>query len=158
MTSGFGISVQVNESASGVVEISNNVVSNIGVDAGIRVISRLLGGPACGTTCTDGRLDATIEGNNVTIGASGLYDYWVQANDSNTLCADVRNNVGSAAGIVAFRERTNAAASTVLLEGFNTDAATTWANNGNTPAASVSASNNGTLTGGTCTNVSHPMP
>ncbi|MDY7092529.1 MAG: Ig-like domain-containing protein [Acidobacteriota bacterium] len=158
MTSGFGISVQVNESASGVVEISNNVVSNIGVDAGIRVISRLLGGPACGTTCTDGRLDATVVGNSVTIGSDGLYDVWVQANDSNTLCADVRTNAGSGAGIAAFRERTNAAASTVLLEGFVTDAAATWAANGNTPAGSVSSSNNGTLQGGTCTDVSHPMP
>jgi hypothetical protein len=157
-TAGIGIGVQVNEDARGIVEISGNTISDIGFDAGIRVISRLKAGAACGTTCTAGRLDAIIDGNDVTIDSGGLYDVWVQANDSNTTCANVTNNSGSGAGIAAFRERTNAAGSTVLLQGFDTDATTTWNGNGNTPVGSVSSSNNGTLAGGACATVSHPLP
>jgi len=157
-TAGLGIRVQVNEDARGIVEISGNTISEIGFDAGIQVISRLKVGPACGTGCIAGRLDATIAGNDVAIDAGGLYDVWVQANDSNTTCANVTDNTGSGAGIAAFRERTNAAESTVVLEGFVTDATATWNANGNTPAGSVSSSNNGTLVGGTCATVSHPLP
>jgi hypothetical protein len=158
-TSGIGISVQVNESAQGIVEINNNTISNIGLDAGIRVISRLLGGAACGTTCTAGRLDATITNNDVTLAdPNGLYDIWVQANDSNTICANVANNTASGNGVAAFRVRTNAAESTALLQGFTVDATTTWNNNGNTPAGSVSSSQNGALMGGTCSTPANPLP
>lgn len=157
-TPGIGISVQVNETSRGIVEIDNNTISNIGFDAGIRVISRLRGGAACGTTCTDGRLDATVADNNVTVLAQSLYDIWAQANDSNTICANVEDNTASGNGVVAFRARTNAAESTMLLEGFDSDATTTWNANGNTPAGSVSDSQNGTLAGGTCSVPENPLP
>ncbi|MBZ0171110.1 MAG: cadherin-like domain-containing protein [Phycisphaerales bacterium] len=157
--SGFGIRAQVNENARAILEISGNTVSNIGFDAGIQVIARGLNGTACGTTCTAGRLDATINNNTVTVDATNsLYDVWVQASDSNTTCANVTNSTTSGGGIAGFRERTASANSTVLLQGFSSNATTTWTNNGNTPAGSVSSSNNGTLSGGTCATVSHPMP
>ena len=157
-TSGLGIKVDVNGDARGIVEISGNAISNIGFDAGIEAIARLKNTGACGTSCTAGRLDATISSNTVSVDATSLYDVWVQASDDNTTCANVTNNSASGSGIVAFRERTAAVNSTVLLQGFTTDAATTWNNNGNTPTGSVSASNNGTLSGGTCTTPSNPMP
>ena len=157
-TSGLGIKVDVNGDARGTVEISGNTISNIGFDAGIEAIARLKNSGACGTGCTAGRLDATISGNTVSVDSTSLYDVWVQASDDNTTCANVTNNTTSGSGIVAFRERTAAANSTVLLQGFTTDAATTWNNNGNTPTGSVSASNNGTLSGGSCSTPSNPMP
>jgi hypothetical protein len=151
-TSGFGIRVQANTNSNVKMEIDNNTISNIGFDAGIQVISRL------GST---GRLDATINNNNVTVDAfNSLYDIWVQAQNSNTTCANVTNNTVSGAAIAAFRARTVDAASTVILQGSGATAAAVWSNNGNTPAAGpVSSSHNGTLTlGGTCNTVSHTLP
>jgi uncharacterized repeat protein (TIGR01451 family) len=150
-TAGLGIKVQANTNSNATVEIDGNTISNIGQDAGIQVISRLGG---------TGRLDATINDNDITVADPlGLYDIWVQANDSNTTCANVTNNTTSAAATAAFRVRTSAAASTVILQGSGATAAAVWSNNGNTPAAGpVSSSHNGTLTlGGTCNTVSHPM-
>ena len=57
-SSGFGISAQANTNSNMTLEIDNNVISNIGFDAGIQVLSRL----------GAGRLDATISNNNVTVG------------------------------------------------------------------------------------------
>jgi hypothetical protein len=158
-TSGIGIRVNSNESADVIVDASGNTVSNIGFDIGIDAVARGLGGAACGSTCTAGRLDVTFNNNDVTLAdVSGLYDIRTQAQDSNTVCANITNNTASAAGIVAYRARTVDATSTVLLGGFNTNAATTWNNNANTPVGSVSDSHNGTRTGGTCRTVSHPLP
>jgi hypothetical protein len=143
-TSGFGIRFNINGNSNATVEADNNTISDIGWDIGIDAVAR--GG--------NGRLDATITNNNVTlVDFFGLYDIRTQAQDSNTLCANVVNNTASAVAIAAYRQRTSAAGSTVLLQGFNTNATTTWNNNGNTPAGSVSSSNNGTLGGATCNTV-----
>jgi hypothetical protein len=158
-TSGTGIRMNSNDSADMIVEVSGNTVGNIGFDIGIDALARGLTGGACGTTCTAGRLDATISNNNVTlVDVLGLYDIRTQAQDSNTVCANLTNNTTSFSGIVSYRARTVVAASTLLLEGFNTNATITWNNNGNTPANAVSDSQNGTLTGATCRAVSHPLP
>jgi len=142
--SGFGIRFNINGSSNAVVEAVNNTIGNIGWDIGIDAVAR--GG--------NGRLDATITNNNVTlVDPFGLYDIRTQAQDSNTVCANVASNTASGVAIAAYRERTSAAGSTVLLQGFNTNATTTWNNNGNTPAGSVSSSNNGTLGGATCNTV-----
>ncbi|MCK7594972.1 beta strand repeat-containing protein [Pseudomarimonas salicorniae] len=158
-TSGTGIRLNANESADMIVEVSGNTVSNIGFDIGIDVQARDLLGAACGTLCSAGRLDAVIDNNSVTlVDAFGLYDIRTQAESSNTTCAQVINNTTSGAGTVAYRARTSAADSTLLLQGFSVDATTTWNGNGNTPAGSVSSSHNGTLAGATCRTVSHPLP
>ena len=157
-TSGFGINVVTNENSQGTVQINNNVVSNIGSDTAIRTMARLKAGAACGTGCTAGRLDATVTNNSSTVDATSAYDIQVQANDANTICANVVNNSTSAVAIAAFRERSNAANSTVLLQGFVTDAVATWNGNGNTPINSVSPSNNGILQGGTCSTPGNPLP
>jgi hypothetical protein len=148
-TSGLGIKAQANGNSNMKLEINNNTIGNIGWDAGIQVISRL------GT----GRMDATINDNNVTVDSGSLYDIWVQAQDSNTTCANVTNNTTSGNGFAAFRARTVDAASTVILQGAGASAAAVWNGNGNTPAGSVSSSHNGTLNlGGTCNPVTHPSP
>jgi hypothetical protein len=158
-TSGIGIRVNSNDSADMIVEVSGNTVGNIGFDIAIDALARGLGGAACGTGCTAGRLDVTMNGNTTTLADMlGLYDIRTQAQESNTVCANVTNNAASAVGIVAYRARTTLANSTLLLQGFNTNATTTWNNNGNTPAGSVSDSQNGTLAGATCRTVSHPLP
>jgi len=149
MTSGFGIRAQANETSTMALEIDGNTISNIGFDAGIQVISR----------AGSGRVDATINNNNVTVDAtSSPYDIWVQAQDANTTCANVTNNTASAAGVAAFRVRTVDVGSTVILEGAGATAAAVWSGNGNAPAAGpVSSSHNGTLSlGGTCNTVTHP--
>ena len=145
-TSGTGIRFNVNGNSTATVEAVNNTISNFGFDIGIDAVAR--GG--------SGRLDATIADNTVGVLVSALYDIRTQAQDSNTVCADVTNNTAAGAAIVAYRARTSAATSTLYLKGFNTDATTTWNNNGNTPAGSVSDSQNGTLAAppsGTCATV-----
>ncbi|MBN1668455.1 MAG: cadherin-like domain-containing protein, partial [Anaerolineales bacterium] len=148
-TSGFGISAVANGNSTVVVLIDNNGISNIGWDGGIRVLSRLDtdGNPS-------GRLDAVISNNTVTMADPvGLYDIWVQANDSNTTCANVTNNTASGAATAAFRVR-ESGSGTVLLQGFTTDAATTWSTNGNSGSP---VSESGTASVGTCNTVSHPV-
>jgi len=143
-TSGFGIRFNINGNSNATVEAANNTISDIGWDIGIDAVAR--GG--------SGRLDATITNNNVTVDlSSSLYDIRTQAQDSNTVCANVTNNTASGAAIAAYREGTSTAGSTVFLQGFNTNATTTWNNNGNTPAGSVSEFNGGTLGAGTCNTV-----
>jgi len=146
LTSGLGVRLNLNGTASAVYDVSNNTISNIGADVGIQALAR--GGT--------GRMDATINGNSVAVHATplnSLYNIWVHAQDNNSVCANVTNNANTGIPIAAFRERTVDAGSTVFLEGFNTDAITTWNNNGNTPLGSVDSSNNGTLASGTCVTV-----
>jgi len=143
-TSGFGIRFNINGNSDATVEAVNNTISDIGWDIGIDALAR--GG--------SGRLDATISGNTVTVHPlDSLYDIRTQAQDDNTVCANVTSNTASGTAVAAYRERTTTAGSTVLLQGFNTNATTTWNNNGNTPAGFVSESNNGSLGGGTCNTV-----
>lgn len=150
-TSGFGIRFNVNGNSNATVEAINNTISDINFDIGIDAVAR------GGTGGSAGRLDATITGNNVTVDAIySLYDIRTQAQNDNTVCANVANNTASGVAIAAYRERTSNAGSTVFLEGFNTNAVSTWTDNGNTPAGSVSENNNGTLSGppgGTCVTV-----
>ena len=144
-TSGLGVRLNLNETATATYDVSNNTISNIGFDAGIQTLAR--GGT--------GRMDAQISGNSVAVDPGGLslYNIWVHAQDNNTLCANVISNSNTGFPIAAFRERTSTAGASVFLQNFNTSATVTWNNNGNTPADSVSSSNNGTLGAGTCTTV-----
>jgi hypothetical protein len=152
---GSGIRVAAEDASDIVIEIDGNTISNIFQDDGIMVLSR------SGVSGTAGRLDATINNNNVTLQAGlafPLYGIETRAQDFNTICANVTNNsvtVGN--GVADFRVRESAATSTVLLQGFNTNAATTWTGNGNTGAV-VSESPAGAASGGTCTPVTHPVP
>ena len=118
-------------------------------------------GMACGTGCTNGRLDAVITDNVVTVADPSLsLGIRTQAQEESTVCANVENNNVNSTG-TAYRTRTNAATATLLLEGINTNATMTWAANGNTPTTAGAVSEShvvGTLTGGTCTTPSNPMP
>ncbi len=65
-----------------------------------------------------------INNNAITVDATdSLYDIWVQAQDSNTTCANVTNNTASAAAFAALRLRTVHAASNVILQGSGASAA-----------------------------------
>ena len=158
-TSGSGIVVSAQNSSNGIVEITGNTISNIGVDIGISAFSRsrAVGGPP------GGRLDATITNNTVTANpAASAYAIATRAGggtatDQNTTCANVANNTTTPGSIAAFQARVANANSTLLLQGFNTNATTTWNNNGNLPLNSVDDSGvPANISGGTCNVPSNP--
>ncbi|HKO96858.1 MAG TPA: Ig-like domain-containing protein [Pyrinomonadaceae bacterium] len=154
-TAGSGVVLQVNQNATFVGEVIGNTISNIGTDKGIHAISLLK------PSGTGGRLDATITDNIITLDAGSTSGVDVQAGsiatDTNETCANVRTNtVNNAPPLLAFKERTGAAGSTVYLQGFLVNATTTWNTNLNTPLNSVTETNVGTLTGGICNVPSHP--
>lgn len=143
-TSGSGVYMQMNDDATGVVQISNNVIDNIGWDNGIRLLARpdLLEEPT-------GRLDAIVENNSITVvDEFGLYGIEVQARALNQACANVANNSVTGTPAAAFRVR-GGNGGVVTLEGFTTDAETTWNSKGNT-GSPVSESPSGTATSGVC--------
>jgi large repetitive protein len=148
-TAGSGIFAQLNNNATMVVQVNNNVISGIGTDKGFAALSTLK------PSGTGGRIDATVTNNNVTLSAGSFAGIDIQAGngptDVNEICANIRTNtVNSAPALSAFKERTQSVGSTVYLEGFLVNATTTWNTNLNTPLNSVTESNTGTLTAGIC--------
>ncbi len=142
---GMGVRLSLNESAMATYDVSNNVISNIGSDAGIQTVAR------AGT----GRMDTRVNSNSVAVDGTGLslFNIWVQAQDNNILCANVISNTNTGLPFLGtFRERTSSAGATVLLQGFVSNATATWSNNGNTPE-NVNSTNVGTLGDGTCADV-----
>ncbi|MBY5956812.1 hypothetical protein KUV50_01605 [Membranicola marinus] len=160
-TSGHGIGITINDQSRGIIEIENNTIGGIGNDIGINAVarSRATGMGACGLACTDGRLEATITNNVVSVADPVLsLGIRTQAQEENTVCADVKNNLVNSTG-TAFRTRTNDANATLLLEGFNTSPTVTWVANGNNSVGTVSESHIvGTVTGASCILPSNPMP
>lgn len=160
-TGGHGIGITINDQSRGFVEVDNNTIGGIGNDIGINAVarSRATGMGACGLACTDGRLEATITNNVVSVADPVLsLGIRTQAQEENTVCADVKNNLVNSTG-TAFRTRTNDANATLLLEGFNTSPTVTWVANGNNSVGTVSESHIvGTVTGASCILPSNPMP
>ncbi len=145
------IRAALNENSTGIVAIQNNTINAVpagqGPLEGILVDSRL----GAGTT------DAIISNNVLTLDAArSLYGIETRAQDSNVNCSYVHDNSVSSFSSRAYRVRQASGTATMRLQNFVTDATTTINTNGNTPLNSVSAF--GTITGGTCTAPSNPLP
>jgi hypothetical protein len=133
---GSGVRANLNKNSVGKLEVRSNTINIGSDDAGIDI--------SCigkANTNPGGTLDATITGNNVTIGATSTYDIVLisasNIGDRNVLTANVANNLTARnpSSIVSFRARFASANGTLLLQGFNTNPEVTWNNNGNTPAS-----------------------
>jgi hypothetical protein len=158
---GSAVRVNLNKNASGVIQIDNNNITNLGDDAGIDISS--IGQTAVNTGQT---LQATITNNNITLDASTTYGIVLisasNAGDHNILIGDVQNNDVTNAGIVAFRARVASANGQLKLEGFVTDPEATWNARGNTPVSvggsQVSFGGSGTFGAGTANLPTNPGP
>jgi hypothetical protein len=153
---GTGISVQVERWATGVVDIHNNVISNITNDSGIDTFARAraVGDPA------GGRLDVTISNNNITLlnpNPGPAYGIITRAGggtptDAHVVCGYVHHNTVSrgANSIAAYQARVANTNSDLILQGFTTNEIITWNNNSNTPINDVDNFSAESATGGTC--------
>lgn len=136
---GSGIRVNINKDATAKIEVKNNVVNVGSDDAGIDLsaIGKTTANPG-GATNT---LDATVTGNNVTIGATSTYGIIIlsatNAGDTNALCANVGTNAitRNPASIASFRARVPGASGFFRMEGFVTNAEATWNAKSNTPTS-----------------------
>jgi len=163
---GSGIRVNVNKDATAKIEIKNNVVNVGSDDAGIDLsaIGKTTANPG-GATNT---LDATVTGNNVTIGATSTYGIVIlsatNAGDTNALCANVGTNAitRNPSSITSFRARVPSASGFFRMQGFSSNAETTWNANGNTPTSSggseVSFGGSGTFAACTAALPTNPGP
>jgi hypothetical protein len=150
---GSGIRANVNKDATARIEVKSNVVNVASDDAGIDLsgIGRVTANPG-GATNT---LDATVTGNNVTIGATSTYGVIIlsatNAGDTNAICANVATNAitRNPTSIFSFRARVPSVNGFFRMNGFVTDAGVTWNNNGNTPINDSSFGGSGTFA--TCT-------
>lgn len=154
---GSGIRANLNKNASGRIEIKSNVVNIGSDDAGIDLsgIGKTAANPGGGTHT----LDATVTGNNVTIGATstyGIVDIAASgASETNAVCTNVASNAitRNPSSIASFRHRVASAAGFQFLQGFVTNSEATWNANSNTPTSSGGSevSFGGAGTFGSCT-------
>jgi Bacterial Ig domain/Bacterial cadherin-like domain len=163
---GSGIRANINKDATARIEVKNNVVSIGSDDAGIDLsaIGRTSSNPG-GATNT---LDATVTGNNVTIGATSTYGIVIlsatNAGDTNALCANVATDAitRDPSSIASFRARVPSASGFFRMQGFVTNPEATWNANGNTPTSSagseVSFGGSGTFAACTAVLPTHPGP
>jgi hypothetical protein len=154
---GSGIRANINKDAIARLEVKNNVVNIGSDDAGIDLsgLAKTTANPGGATRS----LDATVTGNNVTIGATSTYGIILisaaSAGNTNAVCGNVSLNsvTRNPSSIASFRARVASAAGFLLMQNFVTNAEATWNANGNTPASAggseVSFGGSGTF--GTCT-------
>jgi hypothetical protein len=150
---GSGIRANLNKDGRAKLEIKTNTVNVASDDAGIDLsgIGRVSANPG-GATNT---LDATVTGNNVTIGATSTYGVIIlsatNAGDTNATCANVATNAvtRNPSSIASFRARVPSVNGFFRMNGFVTDAGVTWNNNGNTPTNDSTFGGSGTF--GSCT-------
>ena len=160
---GSGIQVQIERWATGVVDIHNNTISNITSDSGIVTFgrARATSDPA------GGRLDATIDNNNITLlnpNPGPAYGIVTRAgggtpSDAHVVCANVHHNTVSrgANSIAAYQARVANTNSDLILQGFTTNEIVTWNNNSNTPINDVDNFSAESATGGTCNTPTNPI-
>ncbi len=159
---GSGIRANINKDATARIEVVNNVVNIASADSGIDLsgIGRVSANPG-GATNT---LNATVTGNNVTIGAASAYGIVIlsatNASDTNAICTNVASNAitRNPSSIFSFRARVPSANGFFRMNGFNTDAGVTWNNNGNTPINDSSFGGSGTFATCTATLPTNPGP
>ena len=154
---GSGIRANINKDATARLEVKNNVVNVGSDDAGIDLtgIGKVTANPGGGTNT----LDATVTGNNVTIGATSTYGLFTisasNAGDTNAICLNIASNTvtRNPSSIASLRARVPSASGFYRMNGFVTNPEATWNSNGNTPASSggseVSFGGSGTF--GLCT-------
>lgn len=136
---GSGIRANVNKDATAKIEVKNNVVNVGSDDAGIDLSA--IGKTAANPGGATNTLDATVTGNNVTIGATSTYGIIIlsatNAADTNALCANVGTNAitRNPSSIASFRARVPSASGFFRMEGFVTNAEATWNAKGNTPTS-----------------------
>jgi len=153
---GSAVRANLNKSSVGRLEVKSNVINIGSDDSGIDI-------SAIGetTNTAGGTVDATITGNNITIGNTSAYGIVLiaasNAGDFNKLTANVQNNAVTRGptSIVSFRARAVSSNGAIALEGFTTSVENTWNIRGNTPASSggseVSSGGSGTFGAGTAT-------
>ncbi len=163
---GSGIRANINKDATAKIEVKNNVVNVGSDDAGIDLsgIGKTTANPG-GATNT---LDATVTGNNVTIGATSTYGIIIlsatNASDTNAICANVGTNAitRNPSSIASFRARVPSASGFFRMEGFVTNAEATWNAKGNTPVSAggseVSFGGSGTFAACTAALPTNPGP
>ncbi len=154
---GSGIRANINKDATARIEVKSNTVNVASDDAGIDLtgIGKTTANPG-GATNT---LDATVTGNNVTIGATSTYGIFTisasNAGDTNAICMNVASNVvtRNPSSIASFRARVPSVNGFYRMNGFTTNAENTWNANGNTPvsAGGSEVSFGGSGTFGSCT-------
>jgi hypothetical protein len=83
--SGFGIRVFQSSSCSIRANVNNNTVSNVGLDYGLLVESG-------GSAGSNGRVDAAVTNNNVSVLAGALDAIRTQARNASTMCARISAN------------------------------------------------------------------
>jgi hypothetical protein len=136
---GSGIRTNINKDAVANIEIKNNTVNVGSDDAGIDLsgIGKTSANPG-GATKT---LNATVTGNNVTIGATSTYGVIIlsatNAGDTNAICVNVATNAitRNPSSIFSFRARVPSANGFFFMQNFVTNAEATWNANGNTPTS-----------------------
>jgi VCBS repeat-containing protein len=154
---GSAVRVNVNKSATGIIQIDNNHITNLGDDAGIDISD--IGQTAANT---GQKLQVSITNNVIALDASTTYGVFLLAasgaGEHNFLVANVENNTVTSPGIAAFRARVVDAGGTLQLQGFATDAGHTWDIRGNTPIGSTTFGGSGTFGAGTPALPSNPLP
>ncbi|MBK9982120.1 MAG: hypothetical protein IPP15_06785 [Saprospiraceae bacterium] len=156
---GSGIRANLNKDASGRIEVKTNVVNIGSDDAGIDLTG--IGRTSANAGGATKTLNATVTGNNVTIGATSTYGIFIisasNAGDNNAICVNVANNtvIRNPSSIASFRARVPSATGFFFMEGFNTNAENTWNIKGNMPtsAGGSEVSFGGSGTFNTCTTV-----
>ncbi len=139
---GDGVVAIISGNATGVLEVSNNTISNIGT-RGIFVTV----GEVAAHTAT---LESTITGNNISaVGVNGIL---VQSRFGTNLCSQISGNTSTAGGSTAIRVRQRDA-STFRLPGFlgpfnSTVAVDAFVQANNPGAASVSSTITTAFSGG----------
>ena len=154
---GSTVRVNLNKSASGIIQIDNNTLANFGDDAGIDISD--IGQTAANT---GQKLQVSITNNTIAMDASTTYGIFLLsasgAGEHNFLVANVQNNAVTNPGIAAFRARVVDAGGTLQMQGFDTDAGHTWDIRGNTPTGSTTFGGSGTFGAGTPALPSNPLP
>jgi Bacterial Ig domain/Ig-like domain CHU_C associated/PKD-like domain len=146
VSAGNGINLSAEGNSNITTEVTGNTVS--GMAAGVGIFATAIGGT--------GKMNATITGNIITItDPLASHNIQVQAGNSgstfsNTLCANVANNVTSRIDLsngVNYRVRAlTTGTHRVYLQGTGaTSAADVWASNGNTPSAATNVAQAGTF-------------
>jgi methionine-rich copper-binding protein CopC len=140
---GSAVRVNTNKDAAGAIQISSNVISNAGDDAGIEIAH-------IGQDLNTGQqLDVTISANQITLDPSTTYGVFLLsasgASDQNVLVANVVDNTVINPGAFAFRARAVSPFGGLRMQGFSVDPGATWDSRNNLPVGSTSFGGSGSF-------------
>ncbi len=137
--SGTGIRAVAQESADMKIEIANNTITGVLLDNGIELVSR----------AGDGRMDATVSGNNITVGSAGsTANSFIRSAAgasgsafTNKTCAWIKNNTVNGTFAFSHHEGRVVNAHELILQGGGASMAASWNINTNNPASPPSVMN-----------------